>query len=432
VTSSDEASAPQAPAASREVSLRCTLRWGLSAHGRRLAYVGAVSLAIAVAARRPEFVAVAAPALVLLAASATHRPQAINATCRLSASRAYEGEQVAAEVEAQLEGADDQGAEISLLPPDNLPMAKRGPSQTAFSWPAVRWGRRAPGVAELALSCRAGTWESRAAVPLPPLAVYPRLGAVPRASPLGRLSSRSGDHAARSAGEGAEFMGVRQYAAGDRQRSVNWPASSRLGRLQVNTFAAERSQDVVLVVDASCQVGPVGATSFDKAVRGAMALARGHLEARDRVGLVIFGKRLLWVPVGAGKRQLARLLEGTLDAEPGWSGHEHVNRLPRAALPSGSSVVAFSALLDTQFIEVLRDLRQRGVPAVVVDVLDGEPGRGRTRLDRLGRRIWQMQREALIFSLGELGVPVVHWQGDEPLRLPLPPRSARQAARSRP
>jgi uncharacterized protein (DUF58 family) len=44
---------------------------------------------------------------------------------------------------------------------------------------------------------------------------------------------------------------VREYVPGDRQRSINWPASTRRGRLQVNTFAAERSQDVVLLVDAT-------------------------------------------------------------------------------------------------------------------------------------------------------------------------------------
>ena len=75
---------------------------------------------------------------------------------------------------------------------------------------------------------------------------------------LSRLPNRLGEHAARVPGEGTEFAGVREYVPGDRQRAINWPASTRLGRLQVNTFAAERSQDIVLVVDATSDVGPPG------------------------------------------------------------------------------------------------------------------------------------------------------------------------------
>ena len=42
---------------------------------------------------------------------------------------------------------------------------------------------------------------------------------------------------------------VREYVPGDRQRSINWPATTRRGRLQVNTFQAERSQDVIILVE---------------------------------------------------------------------------------------------------------------------------------------------------------------------------------------
>ena len=79
---------------------------------------------------------------------------------------------------------------------------------------------------------------------------------------------------------------------------------------------------------------------------------------------------------------------------------------------------------------MLRDLRQRGFPVVVVDVLNVELGGRGSKLDRLARRIWHMERQALIFSLGELGATVVAWEGEGPVPLP-GRRHNRQAVRGR-
>jgi len=232
------------------------------------------------------------------------------------------------------------------------------------------------------------------------------------------------------AGEGVEFVGVRQYATGDRQRSINWAATTRRGRLQVNTFAAERSQDVVLIVDAGSEVGRPGSTSVDKSLRGALGLARAYLDARDRVGFVAVGQRLLWLAPGMGNRQFFRITETILEVQPGSSPYVDITRLPRAAVAPGAAVVAFSPLLDEQVVEALRDLRQRNFAVVVVDVLNVELGGKGSRLDRLARRVWYMEREALMFSLSQLGVPVVAWDGEAPLALPAQRRS-RQVAGSR-
>ena len=51
---------------------------------------------------------------------------------------------------------------------------------------------------------------------------------------------------------------MREFVPGDRQRRINWPATTRRGRLQLNTFAAERTQNVVIIADASSDVGEPG------------------------------------------------------------------------------------------------------------------------------------------------------------------------------
>jgi hypothetical protein len=43
----------------------------------------------------------------------------------------------------------------------------------------------------------------------------------------------------------------------------------------------------------------------------------------------------------------------------------------------------------------------------------------------MARGLWQMEQQAIRFSLRELGIPVVAWNGTEPLDLPLAPYSRR-------
>lgn len=403
------------------------LHWSVSAHARRLLYLALAGLVVAVVARRPEFVGVAAPALVLLCAGRGPRPGTVRVTVRLSARRIYEGEQVALHLSVQ--GHEDHSVELLVHPADGM-QAVRGADRAAagtatLALEAERWGRRRLGLLEMVVWDRHRMFECHEFLVLPEISCYPRPAQHRRAVVLGRLASRSGDHTARAPGEGSEFFGVRQYVAGDRQRSINWAATTRRGRLQVNTFAAERSQDLVLVVDGTTDVGKAGSTPVDFALRGALGVARTYLDARDRVGLVFFGGQVLWVAPGMGQRQFYRLIETMLEGRTGWSSGEEVKRLPRAALPSGASVVAFSPLLDTPFVEALRDLRQRSFPVVVVDVLNSEPQATKASRDRLAQRIWRMERQALRFSLGELGIGVVRWAGEGAITLPVEQRGHR-------
>jgi len=237
---------------------------------------------------------------------------------------------------------------------------------------------------------------------------------------LGRLPNRLGEHAARTWGDGTEFSGVREYVPGDRQRSINWAASTRRGRLQVNVFAAERSQDVVLLADATSDVGERGSSALDLAFRGVAAAARAYLDARDRVGSITYqwgGTN--WVAPGLGKRHYYKNIDSMLTSEVNWTVGSGFRRLPRAALPPGSLVIVFSPLLDQRFVETLRDMRERGFTILVIDVLTAEPPTRWRSTDRLARRIWTMEQEAIRFSLRELGIPVVHWDGVQPLDLPL-------------
>jgi uncharacterized protein (DUF58 family) len=415
------------------------VHWRSSRHARRLLTLAVAGVFIALLARRPEFAGVAGPALLLLAAGRVQRrPARISVRVRPSATRAFEGELVALDMRAEGQGDGHVGWTLhpgADIDPGDVTAADG--QQVRFTFTPERWGRRQIGTMDVVLRDRWRLAEGHLTVTLPKLDCYPAPADQRTTVVLRRLPNRLGEHPARTSGEGIEFFGVREYVPGDRQRSINWPASTRRGRLQVNTFAAERSQDVVLLADATSDVGVPGSSALDLALRGAVAAARAYLEGRDRVGVITYQwGGVSWLGPGLGRRQLYRIIDSML-ASPvlantgGYARGASFRRLPRAALPPGALVVVFSPLLDQRFVEALRDMRERGFTLLVVDVLNAEPPTRWRREDRMAKLIWRMEQEAIRFSLRELGVPVVHWDGVQSLDLPLAAHTRRPLAARR-
>jgi uncharacterized protein (DUF58 family) len=411
---------------------RNALRWGMSGHARRVLILALTGLVIAIITGRAEFAGVAAPAVLLLATWRRERPQQLQVTVALTASRTVEGERSAVDVTIEGQGEHTVQARLhparAILPlpgPGGQAPGRGAGSTVRLPFAVTRWGRHHVGTLEIILRDRWRLAEGSIVMTLPRLDCYPRPAAQQTRVVLSRLPNRLGEHPARAPGEGIEFAGVREYVPGDRQRSINWPATTRRGRLQVNTFAAERSQDVVILVDATPDAGEPGQDAADLALRGAAAAARVYLAARDRVGLITYRYQVRWLVPGLGQRQFYRIAEAMLADQGNWSADPGFSRLPRAALPPGALILVFSALLDRRLVETLRDMRERGFAVLIVDVLTAEPGAGRARIGRLARRIWRMEQEAIRFSLRELGIPVVHWDGEQSLDLPLAPYARR-------
>jgi uncharacterized protein (DUF58 family) len=426
----EQATAPpasQAPPGSRPS--RAPLAWSLSAHAQRLITLALTGLVIAVITRRPEFVGVAAPAVLLLAVRRPARPARIDVTASPSATKLTEGEQ--AELTVTVTGQGEHTVDLLMHPrfavvPGSAGGAGGGSSGVPFQ--VTRTGRRTLGVLEVTLWDRWRLTEGHATVELPVVDCYPLPAAQQTRVVLSRLPSRLGEHPSRSSGEGLEFTGVREFVPGDRQRRINWPATTRRGRLQLNTFAAERTQNVVIIADASSDVGDPGSTPADLAFRGAAGAARAYLAVRDRVGVIIYQHSVRWVAPGLGARHYYRimnlmLVEHALVADP--TRASVITRLPRAALPPGSLILVFSPLLDRRLVETVRDLRERGFSVLIIDVLNTEPHGANDGLSGLARRVWRMEQEAIRFSLRELGIPMVHWDGQQSLDEPLAPYARR-------
>jgi uncharacterized protein (DUF58 family) len=436
------------------------LLWQLTGHARRLATTGVVLVGSGVVLGRPLLAAAGTPFLVLLAYGLTaRRPDAVDAAISLDPDdRTVEGERVELHITADAGvPVDVLAAHISLSsglrePPTDHDEGPHVPnSQEGTAWQrsrnpravpfirhgvagaggldevvelaAGRWGRWTVGPAELAVRTGGGTLQARVYLPVGEIAVYPAAGAHSAVLNIGRLPNRVGDHVSRTLGEGIEFAGIAEHVAGLSQRRVNWPVSTRRGQLHVNRFATERALDLVLALDAFSDVGEYGRSSLDVSLRGAVGLAQSYLRRQDRVGVVAIGGILRWLAPDVGQRQLYRIAEQLLWVRLDASFVDpDLERVPRTALPPGALVVLFSPLLDRRVAEAARELRERGHPIVVIDVLTVEPRPGRgNRLGGPALRLWRLDRMALHRELGAAGVSCVRWDGVTPLDAVLAP-----------
>jgi uncharacterized protein (DUF58 family) len=124
-------------------------------------------------------------------------------------------------------------------------------------------------------------------------------------------------------GKGREFESLREYRAGDERRDICWTATARSGKLVTKTYQHERSQSVMLVVDAGrlmlahtshsshdSQTSQEPWTKLDHAVSAALALAQVAMRSGDRAGLLAYGRKLqARLKPGRGPAQFRVMLE---------------------------------------------------------------------------------------------------------------------------
>jgi uncharacterized protein (DUF58 family) len=272
---------------------------------------------------------------------------------------------------------------------------------------AERWGRY-PIRARVDVVARGGLLEGTGTVDAADVYVFPEAPPQSTAIPRTELLDRLGTHLTRHIGPGVEYADVRRYVAGDQLRTVNWPVSARRGSLHVTERLTDRAADVVVLIDTYPQPPGPATEATERTVRGAVQVVQSALRNGDRAGIVALGgRRPRWLGADIGRRQFYRVLDTVLGA-----GDEYETTrgtlAPRAAVPPGAIIVAFSTLLDTEFALALIDLRKRGHTVVAVDVLEGSPFEDDR--DLLVGRMWALQRSFMYRDMGTIGVDVVSWR----------------------
>ncbi len=291
-------------------------RWYPAARARSLATAALLALVAAVLTGHAALVLLAAPALGALALMPRRRrPSDLDIDVALSGSRCFEGEDVIVTATVRAAGPLDEVI-LELKPAPQAALAGASPRAQVFlragrasaRWVIRpdRWGRYSPGTVQV--TGRAGALQTSREVELDPLEVFPRPTRMrPRWVPA-ELLRRIGEHTGRAVGEGVEFAGIRPYQPGDQLRDVNRAVSIRRGQLHVNQRAAARAADLVVMIDAFGDAGPVSERSLDLAVHGAAALVTAYLRVSDRTGLVVLGGLLRWLgpPPATGSSTASR------------------------------------------------------------------------------------------------------------------------------
>ena len=131
----------------------------------------------------------------------------------------------------------------------------------------------------------------------------------------------------RQRGMGREFESLREYLPGDEFRNICWTATARRGKHVTRLYQVERSQAVWLIIDAGrllrARVGEL--SKLDLATNAALSLAQIALYSGDRVGLLVYGRKIQQqVGLGRGLNHMRAIMEGLAAAHEEVAEADHL------------------------------------------------------------------------------------------------------------
>jgi uncharacterized protein (DUF58 family) len=228
--------------------------------------------------------------------------------------------------------------------------------------------------------------------------VYPNLRLVRRFELLARrgMTLEAGQRARRVPGASTEFERVREYGPDDEYRRINWKATARRGKLVVNQYEAERSQNLVLMIDAGRLMAarvdapegdpsgaltegevPAGLAKLDHALNAALLLSYVGTLRGDRVALLAYADEVrTFIPPGRGRRTFLTMVEAlyNLRPEPVEPDHGRAFAYLAARNLRRSLVVLFTDLSDREASsQLVARLLEAARHHVVVCVTLGDP-----------------------------------------------------------
>jgi len=180
---------------------------------------------------------------------------------------------------------------------------------------------------------------------------------------LKRLSGgTTGDHRSRADGTGFDFVGLRDWQAGDRFSAIDWPQSSltNFAPMVVREFDQPSAATVLAVADASLSTR-CGVDGTPLAAVVARALATIGLSAaffQDRFGLLTFDRgfaRMAGIPPRTGRGHVVHCLEA----------YEARSGLEPVTIAGGLGAALGGSLRSASLVPVVSDFLFDEAPAVI-------------------------------------------------------------------
>lgn len=129
----------------------------------------------------------------------------------------------------------------------------------------------------------------------------------------------TGEYHSAFKGRGMSFKEVREYAAGDDIRFIDWNVSARFGHPFSKVFEEERELTVMLLVDvsASSLFGTVHAVKKDIATEIAAVLSFSAVNNNDKIGVIFYSDKIeKYIPPKKGKQHALYIVRELLSMEP--------------------------------------------------------------------------------------------------------------------
>lgn len=120
-------------------------------------------------------------------------------------------------------------------------------------------------------------------------------------------------------GRGMVFKEVREYAAGDDVRFIDWNVSARMGNPYSKLFEEERELTMMLLVDisASSLFGTVKQRKKDLITEVCAVLAFSAVNNNDKVGVIFFSDVIeFFIPPRKGKEHVLYIVRELLTVQP--------------------------------------------------------------------------------------------------------------------
>ena len=129
----------------------------------------------------------------------------------------------------------------------------------------------------------------------------------------------TGEYHSAFKGRGMSFREVREYAAGDDIRFIDWNVSARFNHPFSKLFEEERELTVMLMVDvsASSLFGTVHARKKDLITEVCAVLAFSAINNNDKVGVIFFSDKIeAYIPPKKGREHVLYIVRQLLTIQP--------------------------------------------------------------------------------------------------------------------
>jgi uncharacterized protein (DUF58 family) len=169
----------------------------------------------------------------------------------------------------------------------------------------------------------------------------------------------TGEYHSAFKGKGMSFKEVREYAAGDDIRFIDWNVSARFGHPYSKIFEEERELTVMLLVDisASSLFGTVHARKKDIITEIAAVLGFSAVNNADKVGVIFYSDIVeAYIPPKKGKQHALYIVRELLSMEPKGKGTAVSKALRYFNNSTKQKSIAFvlSDFLDANYEDALR------------------------------------------------------------------------------